>query len=408
MKTLLSNEQFHGETTSIPSELEPSVSSVLHPKLGPDKLSKLESLGLFIGTIAHSIKGLCTGLDGGIYLFNSGEANEDEERQQRGLAMIQRNTNRLRRLVNNTLYYGKARSLELLEVKIEEVYAEVIETLGNKARRLGISLTTFLEDPQDTVVADMSALTAAIINLVENALDACAADSAEKDHKVDLCARSEKGLVCFLIRDNGIGMDLNTKNNAVDLFFSSKGSSGTGLGLFIAEQIASSHGGSLEIQSSVGEGTSITMVFPKSGLYVNKKEDEISIEEKKSVLVIEDELDVRDYLTCLFSDNGFKVKTASNGEEGLTCLEKNLPDLVTLDITMPLKTGLLVYRAMRKNAAWKDIPIIIVTGVAKEFKCFFSSRRTLPPPDGYINKPIDCEKLLDLAKRLTFPSSFST
>jgi CheY-like chemotaxis protein len=401
MKTPSSKERSHRETEPMLSEPGPSVSSALHPELGTDKLSKLESLGLFIGTIAHSIKGLCTGLDGGIYLFNSGEESGDDERRRRGVAMIQRNTNRLRRLVNNTLYYGKTRPLELLEVKIEDVHAEVVETLGNKARRLGIDFTTANEGPLNTIVADMSALTAAIINLVENALDACAADSAKAGHRVELRTRSDEDLVYFIVSDNGVGMDLNTKNNAVDLFFSSKGSSGTGLGLFIAEQIASNHGGSLEIQSKDGEGTIITTVFPRRGRGGHKRAEESGTEDRKYVLVIEDELDVRDYLTCLFVDNGFRVKTASNGEEGLARLEDELPDLVTLDITMPIKTGLLVYRAMRKNATWKDIPIIIVTGVTKDFKCFFSSRRTLPPPDGYLSKPIDCQKLLDLAKRLT-------
>lgn len=124
-------------------------------------------------------------------------------------------------------------------------------------------------------------------------------------------------------------------------------------------------------------------------------------EKKRTVLVIEDERDVRDYLTCLLTDNGFAVSCAPNGEEGLASLERAMPDLVTLDITMPLKTGIAVYRAMRKHAEWNRIPIIIVTGIAKEFEHFISSRRTVPPPDGYINKPIDCEKLLLLAHRLT-------
>lgn len=124
-------------------------------------------------------------------------------------------------------------------------------------------------------------------------------------------------------------------------------------------------------------------------------------EKKRTILVIEDALDVRDYLTCLFTDNGFAVRCAPNGEEGLASLERAIPDLVTLDITMPLKTGIAVYRVMRKHAEWRRIPIVIVTGITKEFEHFLSSRRTVPPPDGYINKPIDCEKLLLLVNHLT-------
>ena len=124
-------------------------------------------------------------------------------------------------------------------------------------------------------------------------------------------------------------------------------------------------------------------------------------DKKKSVLVIDDEADIRDYLTCLLNDNGFAVQTAVNGEEGLKRIEAARPDLVTLDITMPVKTGIRVYRDMRKHPEWKGIPIIIITGIIKDFERFISTRRTVPPPDGYIHKPIDRQKLLDLVHRLT-------
>ena len=122
--------------------------------------------------------------------------------------------------------------------------------------------------------------------------------------------------------------------------------------------------------------------------------------ERKTVLIIEDEPDTRDYLTCLLSDRGFRVRSAANGEEGLAALETVRPDLVTLDITMPQKTGIAVYRVMRKHSRWKKIPIIIITGIAKEFEHFISTRRTVPPPDGYVNKPIDQQKLLGLVEGL--------
>ena len=232
---------------------------------GADQRAKLEALGLFVGTIAHSIKGLCTGLDGGLYLMKSGEAKGDEERRQRGVAMVQRNANRLRRLVNNTLYYGKERPLSFAEVRIDGMLTDVVETLGNKAHRLGIGFTTSKTGPYDTITADISALTAAIVNLVENALDACSADAEDKPHVVELSAHASKELVRFFIRDNGIGMDFDAKQNATELFFSSKGSSGTGLGLFIAEQIATQHGGALDIQSEIGGGTCIMVTLPRNG-----------------------------------------------------------------------------------------------------------------------------------------------
>lgn len=272
MKTLFKSV-FRKEISAIFPEESAKTSGEADPLNESDQRAKLESLGLFVGTIAHSIKGLCTGLDGGLYLMKSGEANGDEERRQRGVAMIQRNANRLRRLVNNTLYYGKERPLALSEVCIEEILTDVVETLGNKAHRLGIEFNSTRTGPYETMIADISALTAAIVNLVENALDACAADAEHKPHTVALRAHASKEKVCFYIRDNGIGMNLADRQNATELFFSSKGSSGTGLGLFIAEQIASRHGGALDIQSSIGEGTSITVMLPRNrGIGPDEKE----------------------------------------------------------------------------------------------------------------------------------------
>ena len=232
---------------------------------GPEQRSKLESLGLFVGTVSHSIKGLCTGLEGGIYLVNSAERQGLPDRRARGWAMIVRNTNRLRRLVNNTLYYGKERILELEDIHIDAIQSGILEILGNKARRLGISLNISEGESHGAFRADLSAITAAVVNLVENALDACAADTRNGDHIVDVITGGTRDVVRIQIRDNGIGMDLDTRKTSSDLFFSSKGSSGTGLGLYIAEQIVRSHDGTLTIRSGVGEGTDVSIILPRSG-----------------------------------------------------------------------------------------------------------------------------------------------
>ena len=123
--------------------------------------------------------------------------------------------------------------------------------------------------------------------------------------------------------------------------------------------------------------------------------------QKKTVLVIDDEPDVRDYLSCLLEDNGFDVETAENGEEGLSRMSASPPDLVTLDITMPVKTGIRLYRDIKKDQALRDIPVIIITGISRDFEKFISSRRTVPPPEGYVNKPVDQAKLLSLVRQLT-------
>ena len=115
----------------------------------------------------------------------------------------------------------------------------------------------------------------------------------------------------------------------------------------------------------------------------------------KRILVIDDEPDVVTFLTTLLEDNGYATVSAKDGVEGLAKTKAEKPDLILLDITMPEKSGVRFYRDVREDTNLKDIPVVMVTGVMKEFEKFISSRRQVPPPDGYISKPVDTAKLLE-------------
>ncbi len=120
----------------------------------------------------------------------------------------------------------------------------------------------------------------------------------------------------------------------------------------------------------------------------------------KLILVVDDEHDVRRFLTTLLEDEGYDTIVATDGEQALEMLETARPDLITLDVAMPNKSGVGTYRALRDNEALRSIPVIIITGVAAEFREFISSRKQVPPPDGYIPKPIDPVELLATVERL--------
>lgn len=120
----------------------------------------------------------------------------------------------------------------------------------------------------------------------------------------------------------------------------------------------------------------------------------------KKILVVDDEPDVVTYLSTVLKDAGYETMEASNGEEALELIQKNHPDLVTMDITMPEMTGVKTYRTLKEDAELKTIPVIIVTGVAHEFKQFISTRTQVPAPEGYLEKPVKPEDLLAEVKRL--------
>lgn len=117
--------------------------------------------------------------------------------------------------------------------------------------------------------------------------------------------------------------------------------------------------------------------------------------ETKKILVIDDEPDVTGYLQAWLSDEGYTVEVANNGVEALEKFKTFQPDLITLDVVMPEKTGVKFYREIKGGPKPSPVPVIIITGVSGEFKNFISHRRSAPAPEGYIQKPFSREDLLN-------------
>lgn len=122
--------------------------------------------------------------------------------------------------------------------------------------------------------------------------------------------------------------------------------------------------------------------------------------EKKTILIIDDEPDTITYFSSLLEDKGYNTISAENGELGLKAMNENHVDLITLDVTMPEMSGVKFYRTLKEADASKDIPIIIITGVSDDFKTFISTRKQVPPPEGYIAKPVQENDLVDMVKNL--------
>jgi CheY-like chemotaxis protein len=121
---------------------------------------------------------------------------------------------------------------------------------------------------------------------------------------------------------------------------------------------------------------------------------------EKTILVVDDDPDAREFFITVLQDQGYATVTARDGVEALDRLEGELPDLVTLDVTMPEKSGVAVYRKLREDARLAQVPVIIITGVSDDFKQFISTRRQVPPPEGYLSKPVEAGQLASLVGQL--------
>jgi CheY-like chemotaxis protein len=125
----------------------------------------------------------------------------------------------------------------------------------------------------------------------------------------------------------------------------------------------------------------------------------------KKVLVVDDELDIRVFMTTLLETNGFKPVAAEDGIQGLELARKHKPSLVIMDIMMPKESGIFLYRELRKDPDLKDTPVIVVSALSR--KTFAHSQKvldeykgeSLPEPTAYIEKPPEAEELLEAIQK---------
>jgi len=123
--------------------------------------------------------------------------------------------------------------------------------------------------------------------------------------------------------------------------------------------------------------------------------------DKKKVLVVEDEVDVRTYISTLFQDHGYEILTAENGKEGFELAKKEKPDLITLDIAMPSQSGMRTFRMFKDSEELKSIPVIIITGMGEDVSSFINRLKGFSSkPEGFMGKPIDEEKLIKMVSDL--------
>ncbi|HHI03735.1 MAG: response regulator [Candidatus Zixiibacteriota bacterium] len=122
--------------------------------------------------------------------------------------------------------------------------------------------------------------------------------------------------------------------------------------------------------------------------------------DKKKILIVDDEPDVLDWFSTLFEDNGYSTLTARDGFDGFEKAESELPDLITLDITMDKESGVKMYRKLHDSEKTNKIPVIMITGIDPQFKQFIEKRKQVDPPAAYFEKPVDKDELLKKIKEL--------
>jgi signal transduction histidine kinase len=214
--------------------------------------------------MAHCIKNILHGFKGGSYLVDVGLERDNIDKLKSGWAMIQRNITRTSDLVMDLLSYSKEREPAYELCHPNEIAADVCELLETVARDHEIALVQAFSRAIRPVMMDPRTVHRCLMNLVTNAIDACMLDpGADKDHQVSVSTAVEgTGTIRFEVKDNGCGMSAEVRAKLFSSFFSTKGVKGTGLGLLVTAKLVEEHKGTIDVDSTEGEGTTFTLRFP--------------------------------------------------------------------------------------------------------------------------------------------------
>ena len=361
---------------------------------------KMEALGQLTGGIAHDFNNLLTVVVGGLDLISK---RTDDARIKRYADNALSAAERGARLTAQLLAFSRVQRLEVRPIYI----APLIENMRPLLRNVlgtGIKQRFDFDEEAMPVMADPTQLELAVLNLAINARDAmpdggtlfittrrrAIADDAEMEdgHYIELA-----------IRDTGTGMPEPVLARAFEPFFTTKEvGKGTGLGLSMVYGVARQSGGTARIHSEAGAGTTVNLYFRQAeGGEVGRAADgavdavQALAAPTESILVIDDDPDVREFIVVSLGERGYAVSEACDGEAGYACFAALRPDLVVLDFAMPGMSGAEVASLILAERPGQ--PILFVTGYSET-----ESIRRLAPDAFLLAKPFRADAL-DVAVR---------
>ena len=366
---------------------------------------KLESLGLLAGGLAHDFNNLLLSV-----LCNASLAAEQVPSQSRvhpHLEKVIKAGRRASELTRQMLVYSGQGSYDVQPMALNELVDDMADLI-RAALPKTIQLNLQLEPTLPMIKADSAQLQQVVMNLLINAAEASRGQTGTVTVKTELRTLGSEDLVtnyvghqvtpgqyvCLEVRDDGCGMAPETLAKIFDPFFSTK-ATGRGLGLSAILGIVRSHRGAVSVHSRPNQGTTFTIVVPPTNSPAVRQVQQQApgaLPHGATVLVIDDEEDIREVVQAVLESRGVRVLTANDGPEGVTCFREHADevDVVLLDMTMPGLGGEEVFREILSIRS--DARVIMSSG--------YSEQDTLERLDdermvGFVPKPYTAQSLVD-------------
>jgi two-component system, NtrC family, sensor kinase len=222
---------------------------------------RLAAVGQTIATLSHHIKNILQGIRGGSYIVEMGLENEELAVAAKGWDIVRRNQHKIASLVMDMLSFSKEREPNPVPSDLAALIDDVVETVRQRADESGATIRWDRPADLPRVMFDPEGLSRAVLNVVTNALDAV---EGRPEAAVIITASVDEpaGMARVTVADNGAGMPPDALGRIFNLFVSTKGARGTGLGLTVSRKILREHGGDIQATSEEGAGSRFVLEFP--------------------------------------------------------------------------------------------------------------------------------------------------
>lgn len=371
---------------------------------------RMEAMGQLAGGVAHDFNNMLAVIimNCEVMLGSDGLG----EGARKGFEQIKRTGERAAALTRQLLSFSRKHVLQPRALNLNTVISETENMLRHLLKE-DISITTSLSKDLGNTMADPGQIEQIILNLVVNARDAMPKGGAIaiETSNTFLDENSSKGnpraepgpYVLLAIRDSGEGMHPETLGRIFEPFFTTKGEGkGTGLGLATVYGIVTQNKGTIWVHSELGRGTVFKIFLPlvQDAIQIQVKTEmkpDQPLQGTQTILVVEDQEELRELICDILKANGYKVLEAENGKKALEVVSKNIGgiELIITDVVMPEMGG----RALAKHLAElkKEIKLLYLSGYSGDTLADYDISETHPH---FLEKPFTRMALLQKIKTI--------
>jgi CheY-like chemotaxis protein len=366
----------------------------------------------FLAKMSHELRTPLHSIIGFSELLDEEKSGELNKKQKRQLDHILRGARHLLSLINDILDLSKIEAgrfdLHPESFMADGAIIEVLNIVGPMAAAKKIRIDKKIA-PDFVIWADRLRFKQILYNLLSNAVK-----YTPDEGSVCISASQQGDSAEVSVSDSGIGIALEEQSTIFDEFHQVNPATqsvkeGTGLGLAICRRFVERHGGQIRVSSAVGKGSCFTFNLPFDSQAEGRASPQelpeqtreatgrTRVQTAKKMLVADDSPESREFIRDSFASSGFQVEEARNGEEALAKIKDIEPDIVLMDIRMPLMDGYATLKQIREDRRFSKLPVIALTAYAMEG----DREKALGAGfDAYISKPVNPEVLRNRIEHL--------